>query len=426
MANMVSYVEQGIVTACPVCTAEQNQSVIEKVIERSSRFTKSHKSYIFKAHWAFCGRCGHIYNREPPTTEWLTAYYTDLVEHLSEDYSSTKRIRVLDEYLRLSGRTLAEASILDFGSNSRLTFHEDLAILCDSLSTEDVIYGQYSGNCSVEKFNLITAYFVFEHIVDLSVLLNNLVERLSAGGILVIEVPVTDEYDCDVSGLLYEHQHHFSSRSLETLVARHGMDILYSGKRQCSREMGHALVAAKRADSEIFRPSSSHIDVRVGDAGDFLANFRIARRHVDNVMARISAIQDFLGELRNAGFVVFVWGVNTHYVSIFSNFGNRVIAIDSDPSKVSLVFDDHEFHTAFPSDLWRSSPRKILIVLAPYYADEILGATGLPDEELAKSSLIYHPFLPVDGDRMPLYTKAEILARQSRTLSELLTAYVPG
>ena len=380
MSQIVEYFSSLELSACPACASHDRQEFIERTSELSNRFTHSGCTYRFESQWIFCGKCGHIYNRNPPSDSWLAAYYADLIAHTSEDYSFDVRLDVMRRYLNDAGRSLSDATVLDFGSNSRLDFHSVLDGLCSSLSVYDVIYDDGAGVLP-KSFDLITAYFVLEHVVDLASMMQNLRDRLTSRGTLIIEVPVTDEYNQDSSGLLYEHQHHFSANSLQRLAERQGMRVLYCGKGLCSRDMGYVLVATVAANDGI---DCTSITSNSGDISACLVNYKIARQHANKVLEWIAAILSFLVALDDAGVKIFVWGVNTHYLALFSggNCDVPAIAIDSDLAKAAWVLDGHGYFSSFPTEVWSASVRKVLLVLAPYYSAEILRATKLPDLSL--------------------------------------------
>ena len=100
----------------------------------------------------------------------------------------------------------------------------------------------YIGELPEEQFDLITSFYVFEHVDDPVATAVELRRRLSDGGTLFLAVPDTVVNPIDV--LAADHLSHFGSRSLGTMLHRAGFAITALSRHLIP---GTWLVAAQHA-----------------------------------------------------------------------------------------------------------------------------------------------------------------------------------
>merc|ERR1712159_952756 len=79
---------------------------------------------------------------------------------------------------------------------------------------------------------------MLEHALDFNDHLSFFFHSLKPGSFLLIEVPDSRLYANDISGLMYEHQHHFQPSSLNCLVQTLNFKKIYLGKKLSSRNFG--------------------------------------------------------------------------------------------------------------------------------------------------------------------------------------------
>lgn len=92
---------------------------------------------------------------------------------------------------------------------------------------------QWLNNLSdvTRKFDLITAFHVLEHVVDIDSFLEQVKKIMHADSTLIIEVPNKANYNKSVQGMLYwlaiqEHLNHFTESGMKLLFSRHGMEVV--------------------------------------------------------------------------------------------------------------------------------------------------------------------------------------------------------
>ena len=83
----------------------------------------------------------------------------------------------------------------------------------------------------VSKFDVVTAFHVLEHIVDLDMFLVSVKKLLHDNSTLVVEVPNKSLYGQSAQGAMYwyairEHLNHFTASGLTHLLARHGLETI--------------------------------------------------------------------------------------------------------------------------------------------------------------------------------------------------------
>ena len=321
---------------CPCCGSQNVNKFIEAYkISSSAWRSRTFKSIDFFHSPRSCNNCGHIFNSLSPTPKDLESYYLDQIPHIAEDYDTCKRISVIEE-VNQDGN---EKRILDFGGNSRLNFHIELEKRGYIVSVRDV-----GESAEVNDFDIITSYFVFEHLVDLDMTILELEALLTSEGKIIIEVPDATLYDADYSGLHYEHQQHFQKASLKTLMARHGFEEIFSSDDLCSRSFGFVSVFQQK----------THLSVSFSFDKSIPEKYAAGRERQTRV---VEYIHEFFNDELKEKKVICFWGANANLEMIFESKilqDQKYLVIDINVAKRSLIerlgyefFTPSEFFDAY-------------------------------------------------------------------------------
>ena len=140
--------------------------------------------------------------------------------------------------------TILNKKILDFGCGAGgfLSMANSLAKVADGIELESRVREYWHGKLSmyadisatVENYDLITAFHVFEHLHDPRKMLVQLSEKSIAGGRIVIEVPSSDDalltlFQCEAfQKFTYWSQHLFlfNSSTMKILANQAGLKVI--------------------------------------------------------------------------------------------------------------------------------------------------------------------------------------------------------
>ena len=312
---------------CPCCLNKVVVPICEKYTIKSSIWTSNtSKSTKFIHQPYYCNNCGHIFNKFQPSQKELAKYYNDQVLHIAEDYNVNNRLEIINMF----SSKIESKNLMDFGGNSKVSFHKFLekeGWKVDIVDINDAI--------NFKNKNIITAYFVLEHLTKLEETMNFFNDILTDDGKIIIEVPNSVFYNTDQSGLLYEHQQHFQPSSLEQLFIRHGFSQRYLSYDKCSRDFGFISVFEKSKSNLTF--SSINYDV--------FKNFKIGR---DKQIAFDEYPKVFFDKILNNSKVIVFWGVNANLEQLLRSndlTSFQIITIDINPIKKSFVTPKYDFYT---------------------------------------------------------------------------------
>ncbi len=317
---------------CPCCYNKVIVSISEKYTLQSSKWTSnSSRSTKFFHEPYYCKNCGHIFNKLLPSQQELNQYYSDQVPHITEDYNVDKRLDIIKKFSRKKGLK----NLIDFGGNSKVSFHNFLDKDGWEVDIVDV-----NDSINLKKRNIITSYFVLEHLTKLDETINLFYELLTDDGNIIIEVPNSVLYDIDQSGLLYEHQQHFQPSSLEKLFVRHGFKQCYVSHDKCSRDFGFLSIFEKSKSKVTFSEVNHNV----------YKNFQIGRK---KQIALGEYPKLYFDKISNNTKVIVFWGINAYLDQIFSSIdltSFKIITIDINPIKKSFVTPKFDFYT--PDDFF--------------------------------------------------------------------------
>ncbi len=202
----------------------------------------SHESFALVK----CPKCQLIFTNPRPDNESLHKYYKSdqYVSHTSKGNSLINVIyKIVRSYTLKAKRKLIEkyvhtGTVLDFGCGTG-----DFLSTCEkagwtgfglevdhdarkiaSTKVRGSVVDDLKALPEGEKFDIITAWHVIEHVSDLKGTLKGLRKKLSKNGFLIIAVPNANSYDAShykEQWAAYDvprHLYHFSTDSLKTLL----------------------------------------------------------------------------------------------------------------------------------------------------------------------------------------------------------------
>lgn len=305
-----------------------------------------HYTRTQSGYWAFrmgngiCKSCGFVHVPHSPTPETLEPYYNDTYPAgaLSmPTYKPETRVRVIQQYAALGAR------VVDVGSSREEAFHVALKQLGMEVLRMDIKGHAMTDTGSLaaiapESADVVTHYFVLEHVPQIRAFLADCRSILKPGGVMVIEVPNIRSYEKDWLGILpHEHVNHWSPGCLAMVVSHCGFEVLESGQEICSRNpIGFALVCRKVDAPKAMQAS----------ADEFEVNRRCFMAGADNVRAyqrRLAKMHvEAQAELDRGGRVL-LWCANDQMHRFFLAGGplkGEFVRVDSSPDKKDFFGPD--------------------------------------------------------------------------------------
>jgi hypothetical protein len=315
---------------CPCCKTIKTLKFIEKYeLEQSSSTSITNKKTKFTHLPYYCDNCGHIWNTTPPTEAQLKDYYQDQLMHVAEDYDVKKRVGFINETLG----PLEGIRLLDFGSNSSSFFHKTLVDNGVLTKTYDV-----SDSDNIDGiFDVITCYFVLEHIVNLEKVISLFRSLSHKNTILIIEVPAAEIYADYFEVVCCEHQQHFQQKSLEVLMAFHGFHQLKSDFKKCSRNYGF-VASFGYTGTKIPLNNKTHTDTRQNYLAARNAQINYNENYPFNFCEK-NSIDQFSN--------IIIWGVNAYFDDLMIAKvlkDCRIIALDINDKKSKNLGHEIEFY----------------------------------------------------------------------------------
>ncbi len=241
---------------CDICDGRELECVFSE-----TKITKTNtKKFRWNNRIVVCKKCGFTFLSPCPTKESLESYYRDhfsLYPGQKLDYSIEKRIDLLKKYFG-DGRKV----LIEIGGNDNTIFKSSVIPFVDKYYSVEL-----NSNCvsdfsdinqiKTQKADIITAYFVLEHIPDPKQFLRTCNKSLNNNGLIILEVPNTYIYPITAAGLFYEHTNHFSPHTLSLLAASQGFSLVEISYQQCSRDFGFVAVYKKIIDMNNNSPLDS-------------------------------------------------------------------------------------------------------------------------------------------------------------------------
>lgn len=305
-----------------------------------------HEAWQFEMQNVICQDCGFAFVSPTPLPEDLQAYYQDSFPYLTDqaiDYDINKRLHFIQKHLQ-PGFT----NYLEIGANAETAFHQQLRHIFASVSTVEPNQNVASNHRSLQSIpdasaDIVTSYFVLEHIPQVQDFFENCRRVLKPGGILMIEVPDLNYYPTDMSAMrFHEHVNHFSLISLQRTAALHGFELLEGDSAFCSRYFGFAAAFALKTDDSL--PTDL--------PNEYAQNRQTFRQGLDRVRAfqeKLSHLQNQVTTMARQGKKVVLWAANTNLVHFMNGYElpEGVKVVDSNPDKrhfltATLVYQPSE------------------------------------------------------------------------------------
>ena len=203
-----------------------------------------------------CSACGHLFQQNIDLlfnkkiyTEYYEFYPYNDEEHFVEHYRLP--------FEKLFSSVLVdkdEKKLLEIGVSSRkqLEFFEDhgyvsMGITPQQIDDPSIVSSFYEDHDFGSKFDVIVSRFNMEHIIDLDVFMGKVHADLLDGGLFVAQVPNVDYYMSEniLNFYAHEHSHYFTSKSLNTLLERHGFTI----EAVCEYKNPSIIIVGRKASS---------------------------------------------------------------------------------------------------------------------------------------------------------------------------------
>jgi SAM-dependent methyltransferase len=180
---------------CPVCN--EACSLLD-VVDFNKSCEEARGKFLGLAgipvYYALCGKCGFCFAPELVTwelEEFEERIYNDEYVFVDPDYIETRPRANAANLIAMFGDRARSIKHLDYGGGSGL-----LAKVLSESSWQSISYDPFvDRNVSIEqlgKFDLITAFEVFEHVPDVQELMSNLRSLLSQNGLVLFSTLLLD------------------------------------------------------------------------------------------------------------------------------------------------------------------------------------------------------------------------------------------
>lgn len=221
---------------------------------------------------------------------------------------------------------------------------------------------------------LVLARHVLAHVAELQSFVRGLETVLAPDGLVVVEcphlLPFVEKLEFDT--IYHEHLCYFSVRVLESLFARHGMELI--DVEEISLHGGSILVTAQRKHGPHFvRSSVNEIISREIEAGLFRFETWLSFAH--RVERTRGLLRSEIARVRSAGQTVAAYGAAAKGMTLLAHCGLDVNDIsfvaDKSPLKQGRLTPGHRIPVCDPHRLLDDAP-DVVLLLAWNFADEIV------------------------------------------------------
>ncbi|MDP2143557.1 MAG: class I SAM-dependent methyltransferase [Gallionella sp.] len=126
---------------------------------------------------------------------------------------------------------------------------------CQSIVSKEYIIGEIEGDLawSGEKYEIVTAFDIFEHFLDTHSALNNIGALVAEGGKLIVETGDWNSCEGELGewyyANLFEHQIFWNRQSIDFLCGKYGFKLV--DYRNCSHKGRRGLGFIKRSAMEL-------------------------------------------------------------------------------------------------------------------------------------------------------------------------------
>jgi SAM-dependent methyltransferase len=358
----LEYAERG----CECCGGIDNEQLWNFV-----HFARTQSGYYaFRMGNVICLQCGFVYVPNSPTDATLETYYNDTYPagaFSKPTYHAATRIRVIESYAGKGAR------LVDIGSSREEEFHVKLKEVGIEVLRMDIKGHAMTDTDSIDAIekgsaDVVTHYFVLEHVPHIREFLANCRAILKDEGIMVIEVPNIRSYEDAWLGILpHEHVNHWSPGCLARVVSECGFQVLESGQGICSRNpIGFAMVCRKVSMATPAIPDPNEF---VDNRRCFISGANHVRAYEFRLGEMFTRAQANLAE----GGSVLLWCANDQMHRFFQIGGKLegdFLRVDSDVRKRNFFGPETVKTPAEASDFIHRSTR--ILVFSDINAEAIL------------------------------------------------------
>lgn len=351
---------------CDLCGSSELQEIWS--------YTSNYRTKTDVSAWnvrnVVCRKCGFTFVSPVPLQKCLEEHYGDSFElsiGLKPDFSVEKRILLIKKYCN-SRKT----AYLEIGSNHCPEFETELKKYVATISTMEINQSCQSSFKNTDEIpeksaDIVTAYFVLEHIPSPLRMLASCARVLKKNGFLIVEVPNLYIYPDDPAGLLLcEHVNHFSPTTLTAAAKLSGLELVEFSGSSCSRSFGFVAVYKKVA-KKLKKISSNKTEYAIAKTCMTSGAEKLKKldEKIDEARARII-------DLSKKGQKSIVWSANWICLKLLEGFDRipeTTFFVDSDPRKANYFQNQ-------PVDLPANVNKEIaeaeyLVLNSALYADEI-------------------------------------------------------
>jgi hypothetical protein len=221
--------------ACPVC---EKTALIYDVVDLNKSCSESWGAHLrltgIPIYYHRCISCGFTFAAEFqdwPSERFLSQIYNDDYINVDPDYISKRPLSNADFVGKLFNDQRSVIRHLDYGGGNGL-----LSAKLGELGWDSRTYDPFPSNdlelSSLGKFNLITAFEVFEHVPDVRDLMSNLTSLMDEECVVIFSTLLSDDYIQSKGRLNWwyasprnGHISLFSKKSLVELANLHGLEF---------------------------------------------------------------------------------------------------------------------------------------------------------------------------------------------------------
>lgn len=357
---------------CECCGSSNFESII-KSTQYSGNVNK--KLYKFENNIVICKNCGFVFISPSPIetgniNEYYESAYMPFYNNIL-DYDVNKRLKLIRSL------SVKNGTILDFGSNIKSLFHKELEYNFDNVLTIDLnknISTDFNSLNSIrnESIDVLSCYYVLEHISNIRQLLREFYRVLRVKGLLILEVPDLYNFPNNVYPFIFhEHVNHFTIENLQYICMSEGFKSVLCSLELCSMNEGFVYVCEKNNDNNLNEL--------------VINNYSINKSIISTTIIQISHIYDdfkkiwtTIQEDTNSGVKYLFWGVNDILLTFLSinnyNFcgapPTNIVFIDSNPQKMNFFPEINVFTPDLVEEQIRSADK--ILIFTKNHSDEIL------------------------------------------------------
>jgi len=312
---------------CCVCGVDNSEDIWQ--YEHKTR-TRSYY-WIFEVNNVVCKKCGFVYVTPVPVTRELEGYYGDsLVTYENQilDYDIDKRLQLINKYKRNF------STFMELGSNAKSDFSKQIKSMFNKVITVEPNHAHesdYENICDVpsNSINMLTNYFVLEHISNIDEIFNEFKRVVSNNGILICEIPDIRMYPDNITAChQHEHLNHFSPPLLARVAEKYGFIEINSSVNECSRNYGFVSVFEKLDVNDT-------VSIDKNEYVNNIKYFEDGKNKAISILDEFERARQKLIMLVENNTPYILWGANDNLLQFKDalSIDSGLVCVDSDPNK---------------------------------------------------------------------------------------------